>query len=111
VIPDPIGWTGIGRAFIVAVGAGAAIAVTGAGIGAALANTPAALTGTYLTVLGVMPVLAAFKPEIAEKIDPASSIVNLAQGYSTTTPILVIAGWVVVSTVAGTVISRRRAVS
>jgi ABC-2 type transport system permease protein len=110
-IPDPIGWTGIGRAFIVAVGAGAAIAVTGAGIGAALANTPAALTGTYLTVLGVMPVLAAFKPEIAEKIDPASSIVNLAQGYSTTTPILVIAGWVVVSTVAGTVISRRRAVS
>lgn len=109
-IPDPIGWTGIGRAFLVAVCAGAAIAVTGAGIGAALANTPAALTGTYLTVLGVMPILAAFKPKIAEKIDPASSIVNLAQGYSTTTPILVLTGWVVISVVAGVLITRRRAV-
>ena len=109
-IPDPIGWTGIGRAFVVVVCAGAAMAVAGAGIGAALANTPAALTGTYLTVLGVMPVLAAFKPHIADKLDPASSIVNLAQGYSTTTPILVLTGWVVVATVLGTVISRRRAV-
>src|SRR5215213_4628862 len=109
-IPDPIGWTGIGRAFIVVVCAGAAMAVTGAGIGAALANTPAALTGTYLTVLGVMPVLAAFKPHIAEKLDPASSIVNLASGSSTTTPILVITGWVVVATVLGTVFTRRRAV-
>jgi hypothetical protein len=109
-IPDPIGWDGVGRAFVVAVAAGAAMAVTGAGIGAALANTPAALTGTYLTVLGVMPVLAAFKPQIAEKLDPASSIVNLATGSSTTTPVLVITGWVVVSTVAGVVISRRRAV-
>lgn len=109
-IPDPIGWTGIGRAFLVAVCAAAAMAVTGAGVGAALGNTPAALTGMYLTILGVMPVLAAFKPTIAEKLDPASSIVNLAQGSSTTTPILVLTGWVVISVALGALISRRRAV-
>ena len=40
----------------VAVAAGAAFAVIGAGVGAALANTPAALTTLYLMVLGVMPV-------------------------------------------------------
>ena len=110
VIPDPIGWTGIGRAFIVAVCAGAAMAVTGAGIGAALANTPAALTGTYLTVLGVMPILQAFKPEIAEKLDPASSMVNLTQFGVTATPVLVLVGWVVVSTALGAYVTRRRAV-
>jgi ABC-2 type transport system permease protein len=111
VIPDPVAWTGIGQAIGVVIASGAAFAVIGAGIGAALGNSPAALTGTYLTMLGVMPILSVLKPTWAEKLDPVSSVVNLAQGYSTTTPILVIAGWVVVSTVAGTVISRRRAVS
>jgi ABC-2 type transport system permease protein len=110
VIPDPVAWTGIGRALVVIVAAGAAFAVIGAGIGAALGNSPAALTGTYLTMLGVMPILAVLKPTWAEKLDPVSSVVNLAQGASTTTPILVIAGWVVIATVAGTVITRRRAV-
>jgi ABC-2 type transport system permease protein len=111
VIPDPVTWTGIGRSFLVVVAAGAAFAVVGAGIGAALGNSPAALTGTYLTMLGVMPILAVFKPAWSEKLDPVSSIVNLAQGHSTTTPALVITGWVVVATVAGAVITRRRAVS
>src|SRR3712207_5995384 len=40
LIPDPIFWDGIGRAFAVAVFAGAAFAVVGAGIGAALGNSP-----------------------------------------------------------------------
>ena len=111
VIPDPVGWTAVGRAVAVAVAAGAAMAVTGAGIGAALGNSPAALTGTYLTVLGVLPILQAFKPEIAEKVDPASSIVNLAQFGVTTTPVLVLVGWVVVSVALGAVITRRRAVA
>ena len=111
LIPDPILWGGIGRSFAVAVLAGAAFAVVGAGIGAALGNSPAALTGTYLTMLGVMPILQAFKPEIAEKVDPASSIVNLAQFGVTTTPVLVLVGWVVVSVALGAVITRRRAVA
>jgi ABC-2 type transport system permease protein len=110
VIPDPVAWTGIGRAIVVVVAAGAAFAVTGAGLGAALGNSPAALTGTYLTMLGVMPILQVLKPALAEKIDPVSSVVNLAQGASTTTPALVIAGWAVVATVAGAVITGRRAV-
>jgi ABC-2 type transport system permease protein len=111
LIPDPVAWTGIGRSFLVVVAAGAAFAIVGAGIGAALGNSPAALTGTYLTMLGVMPILAVFKPAWSEKLDPVSSVVNLAQGFSTTTPALVITGWVVVATVAGAVITRRRAVS
>jgi hypothetical protein len=111
VIPDPVAWTGIGRSFLVVVAAGAAFAVVGTGIGAALGNSPAALTGTYLTMLGVMPILAVFKPAWSEKLDPVSSVVNLAQGFSTTTPALVITGWVVVATVAGALITRRRAVS
>jgi ABC-2 type transport system permease protein len=61
-------------------------------------------------MLGVMPILAVLKPTWAEKLDPVSSVVNLAQGASTTTPILVIAGWVVIATVVGTVVTRRRAV-
>jgi hypothetical protein len=94
----------------VAVVAGAAFAVIGAGIGAALGNSPAALTGTYLTVLGVLPILQAFKPEIAEKIDPVTSVVEIAQFGWSTTPVLVIAGWVVVSTAVGAAVTRRRAV-
>ena len=110
VIPDPVGWTAVGRAFAVAVAAGAAMAVSGAGIGAALGNSPAALTGTYLTVLGVLPIVQALKPGIADKIDPASSIVNLAQFGWDAKPALVLAGWVVVSTTVGAYVTRRRAV-
>ena len=110
VIPDPIGWEGIGHSFAVAVAAGAAFAVIGAGIGAALGNSPAALTGTYLAMLGVFPILQAFKPEIAEKIDPVTSVVILAQEGWSTTPVLVVAGWVVVSTVIGAYVTQRRSV-
>jgi ABC-2 type transport system permease protein len=55
-------------------------------------------------------VVQTLKPAIAEKLDPASAIVTIAQNGPATTPILVITGWVVVSTVVGTVITRRRAV-
>ena len=110
VIPDPVAWTGIGRSLAVAVAAGAAFALVGAGVGAALGNSPAALTGTYLTMLGVMPILQVVKPPLAEKIDPVSSVVDIAQFGWTTQPVLVITGWVVVATVLGAVISRRRSV-
>ena len=109
-IPDPVSWTAVDRSFAVAVAAGAAMTVAGAGIGAALGNSPAALTGTYLTVLGVLPILSAFKPEIAEKLDPASSIVNLAQFGWDLTPALVLVGWAVISTAIGAYVTRRRAV-
>jgi hypothetical protein len=111
VAPDSVGWLAADRAVVVAVVAAAALAVTGAGIGALVGNSPAALTGTYLTVLGVLPIVQTMKPEIAEKLDPASAVVTLAAQGVTTTPVLVLAGWVVVSTVAGALVTRRRAVS
>jgi len=104
-------WFAAGQAVIAVIASGAAFAVIGAGIGAVLGNSAAALTVTYLTVLGVLPVVSSVRPEIAEKLDPAASIVTLALHGAATTPILVISGWVVVSTVAGTLITRRRAVA
>ncbi|TFV86683.1 hypothetical protein E4P40_12660 [Blastococcus sp. CT_GayMR20] len=76
-----------------------------------MGNSAAALTGGYLTLLGVLPVVSNVKPEIAEKLDPAASIVTLAQHGAAVTPIAVITGWVLISTVAGMLITRRRAVA
>ena len=104
-------WTFAAQAVIAAIASGAAFAVIGAGIGAAMGNSAAALTGSYLTMLGILPVVNSVKPEIAEKLDPAGAIVTLAQHGPAATPILVITGWVVVSTVAGALITRRRAVA
>lgn len=104
-------WFAAVQAVTAAIAAGAAFAVIGAGIGAAVGNSAAALTGTYLTLLGVLPVVSNVKPEIAENLDPAASIVTLAQHGAATTPIAVITGWVLVSTVAGMLITRRRAVA
>ena len=110
-IPGPVAWDGLARSLAVVTAAGAAMAVIGAGIGAALGNAPAALTGTYLTILGVMPILHAFKPEIGAKLDPAGSIVDLTQFGVSATPVLVITGWVVVSMTLGAVVTGRRAVA
>ncbi len=104
-------WTGAGRVVGVIVAGGAAFAVIGAGIGAAVTNAPAALTGTYLVVLGVLPVVSLVRPALSEKLDPTSALVDLAQGAATTTPLLVLAGWLVLSAVAGTVVTVRRAVA
>lgn len=104
-------WFAATQAVIAAMASGAAFAVLGAGIGAVAGNSAAALTGTYLTLLGILPVVSSVKPEIAEKLDPASSIQVLAQHRAAATPIAVIAGWVIVSTVAGVLITRRRAVA
>ncbi len=104
-------WFAAVQAVTAVIVSGAAFAVIGAGIGAAFGNSAAALTATYLTVLGVFPVLSSVKPGIAEKLDPAASVVTLAHHGAAATPILVIAGWMVVSTVAGFVITRRRSVA
>lgn len=105
------GWDGAGRAVGTVVAAGAVFAMIGAGVGAALGNTAGALTGLYLVLLGVMPVLLNVEPAIAEKIDPANSVVSLALGDQQTQSIAILAGWVIVSTVAGMVITRRRSVA
>jgi hypothetical protein len=103
-------WDGAGRAAVSAVVACVAFAVVGAGAGAAFANTPAALTSLYLVLLGVIPLLSGFKPEVAEKIDPANAVLNLGQGQSQTQSIVILAAWVVVPAVAGWILAHRRAV-
>jgi hypothetical protein len=109
-ITDDVVWTEFGRALITAVAAGAVFAVVGAGVGAALGNTPAALTGLYMVLLGLMPVLETLKPVIAHKIDPANAVLNLGQGQSQTQSVVILAAWVVVPAVAGWVLTHRRAV-
>jgi hypothetical protein len=110
VAPD-VAWAHAGWAVGGAIGAGATFAVIGTGIGAAVGNAPAALTGTYLTVLGVLPVVQSVRPDVSEKLDPAAAVVAFALGGERPLAAAVVAGWVVVSTIAGTLITRRRAVS
>lgn len=105
-----LGWDGSGQALLTVTGAGAAFAVIGAGVGAALANTPAALTSLYLVILGVLPVVRTFEPEIGQHLDPAEAVLTLAQGQSETRSILILTGWVVLASIAGWVLTHRRAV-
>ncbi|HZB20732.1 MAG TPA: hypothetical protein VE463_12935 [Blastococcus sp.] len=107
---DP-SWDGALAAMATVTVAGAAFAVTGAGVGAALGNAPAALTGLYLTVLGVIPVAGVFQPAIVSWLDLNGSVIMLAQGQDQTKAAVVMAGWVVVSTVAGALVTRRRQVA
>jgi ABC-2 type transport system permease protein len=107
---DQLAWDGAVQALVAVVAAGAAFAVTGAGVGAALANTPASLTGLYLVILGVLPIVRTFEPEIGTRLDPAEAVLALAQGQAETRSILVLTGWVVISSVAGWVLTHRRAV-
>jgi ABC-2 type transport system permease protein len=103
-------WDGGGRAILMVAMAGAVFALIGAGVGAAVGNTPGALTGIYLLDLGLLPVLQIVKPEIADKIDPGNAVLSLAQGDHTTLSITILAVWVGVALVAGGVMTRRRAV-
>ena len=103
-------WSGGGRAIAMIAVAGAAFSLIGAGVGAALGNTPAALTGLYLVNLGVLPLLQAFKPALADKIDPGNAVLSLAQGDKTALSITILAVWVGVALIAGAVMTRRRAV-
>lgn len=107
---DP-SWEGALFAMGTVAGSGAAFAVVGAGVGAALGNAPAALTGLYLTVLGVIPVAGVFQPEVVSWGDLSNSVLLLAQGQEETKAAVVIAGWVLVSTVAGALVTRRRQVA
>ncbi|MGY1770052.1 hypothetical protein [Blastococcus sp. SYSU D00813] len=111
LLESDVAWDGAGRAVVAAVAAGAAFALVGAGTGAALTNTPAALTGLYLVILGALPVVRTFKPEIGSRLDPAEAVIALAQGDATGRSVAILAGWVLVALVAGAVVTRRRAVA
>jgi ABC-2 type transport system permease protein len=112
VVMEPsASWDGAGRAMVMVAVAGATFALIGAGVGAAVGNTPGALTGIYLLDLGVLPVLQTVKPELADKIDPGNAILELAQGNHQALSVTILAVWVGVSLVAGTLMSRRRQVS
>jgi ABC-2 type transport system permease protein len=110
LVESGVTWDGAPRAMIVVVLSGAALAVIGAGVGAALASTPGALTGLYVLILGALPILQQLKPTWADKIDPATSVFNLAQGAEQTRSIVILAGWVVVASMAGWILTHRRAV-
>jgi hypothetical protein len=103
-------WDGAGRAILMVAVAGATFALIGAGVGAAVGNTPGALTGIYLLDLGVLPVLQTVKPALADKIDPGNAILSLAQGHAQALSITILAVWVGVALIAGTVMTRRRQV-
>jgi ABC-2 type transport system permease protein len=107
---DP-SWDGAVVAMATVAVSGAAFAVIGAGVGAALGNAPAALTSLYVVVLGVIPVAGVFQPEIVSWVDLNNSVLLLAQGQDQTKAAVVLAGWVVVSTVAGALVTRRRQVA
>jgi ABC-2 type transport system permease protein len=103
-------WDSAGRGILMVAVAGATFALIGAGVGAAVGNTPGALTGIYLLDLGLLPVLQVVKPALADKIDPGNAILSLAQGDHQALSITILAVWVGVALVAGTVLSRRRQV-
>jgi ABC-2 type transport system permease protein len=104
-------WDGGARAILFVAVGGAVFALIGAGVGAAVGNTPGALTGFYLLELGVLPALQIAKPELADQIDPGNAILELAQGTHQALSVVILAVWVAVALVAGTVMSSRRQVS
>jgi ABC-2 type transport system permease protein len=112
VSADPgFGWQGAGMAAVATVATGAVLTVVGAGVGAAAANAPAALTGTYLVLLVGMTILNGVKPEWGRNVDPLAATFNLIGQDGGTREVAVLAGWLLVTTVAGAVVTRRRAIS
>lgn len=104
--------TGAGSASLALVGSCAALAVIGVGIGAAVGNAPAALTGTYAVFLAVLPVVRGIKSVIADWTDPVIGSAELIGGdQATLRPILVLVAWVALTTAAGLLVTNRRAVS
>jgi ABC-2 type transport system permease protein len=110
--PAAFSWAGTGMAVVATIGTGAAMTVIGAGVGAAIANAPAALTGTYVLLLVAMNLLRAAKPAWANQIDPLQNMADLISRQGTAaTHIAVLAGWLLTATVAGTAVTRRRAIA
>ena len=109
---DPgFSWQGAVPAAVATVATGAVLTVVGAGIGAAVANAPAALTGTYLVLLVGMSILNGAKPEWGRNVDPLGATFNLIGQDGGRQAVAVLAGWLVTTAVAGAVVTRRRAIS
>jgi hypothetical protein len=97
---------------VATIGTGAAMTTLGAGIGAAIANAPAALTGTYGVLLVAMNLLRAVKPAWANHADPLQNMADLISRQGTASAhIAVLAGWVLTATLAGTAVTRSRALA
>jgi hypothetical protein len=108
---DGFGWQAASLAAVATVATGAGLTVVGAGIGAAVANAPAALTGTYLLLLVGMSILNGVQPAWGRNVDPLGATFNLIGQDGGTRSVAVLAGWLLASTVAGAVVTRRRAIS
>lgn len=104
-------WTGLPVAVAGTILAGAALTVVGAGIGAAVGNAPAALTGTYLFLLVAINILNTAKPSWGKNVDPLSAVFDLVEGDATARPVAVLTGWVLASAAAGILVTRRRTIS
>lgn len=104
-------WQGAVPAAVATVATGAVLTVVGAGIGAAVANAPAALTGTYLVLLVGMTILNGAQPEWGRNVDPLAATFNLIGQDGGARSVAVLAGWVLMSTVAGALVTRRRPIS
>ncbi len=104
-------WQGALPAAAATVAAGAVLTVVGAGIGAAVANAPAALTGTYIVLLIVINILNGAKPAWGRNVDPLNATFELIGQDGSMRSVAVLAGWLVVTAVAGAVVTRRRAIS
>ncbi|MGY1751047.1 hypothetical protein [Modestobacter sp. SYSU DS0511] len=110
-LADPaVSWDGAVQAALTAVGAGTAFALVGVGVGAATANAPAALTGLYLAILGLMQVIRAWSMPVADAVDPAQAVLRFGRGDAEGASLLTLGGWVVVALVAGWLLTRRRPV-
>lgn len=109
--PADFSWARAGAAAVATVAGGAALTVVGTGIGAAIGNAPAALTGTYLVLVVGMPLLNGIAPAVSRRVDPLTALFDVIQGEAVARPVGVLAAWALVGTVAGAVVTRRRAVS
>ncbi|HVQ95116.1 MAG TPA: hypothetical protein VMU51_29050, partial [Mycobacteriales bacterium] len=105
-------WAGTGAAVLAVIGTGAAMTALGAGIGAAVANAPAALTGTYVLLLVAMNLLRAVKPTWADHADPLQNMADLISRQGTASAhIALLAAWVITAILAGTAVTNRRALA
>jgi ABC-2 type transport system permease protein len=105
-------WAGVGSAAVATIAVGAVMTVTGAGVGAAVTNAPAALVGSYLTLLVGMNLLRAAKPAWALHLDPLQAMADLISRHgSLAGQVGTLSGWLLAATVAGVLVTRRRSLA
>ena len=68
-------------------------------------------SGFGVGLLVGMTVLNGAKPTWGKHVDPLAAMFDLVEGDATARPIAVLAGWLVVSAIAGIAVTRRREIS